>query len=72
MWKEKEEQLGRCGITLWSHNEDEKLYIDSGCSHHMSRDRIKFHLLKKTKSGHDIFEGSEPTRVLGSGDGPLN
>jgi len=32
----------------------------------MSRDRIKFHFLDRTKSGCVLFEGNESARVLGS------
>jgi len=67
----KEELLGKCGISLFSRDEDDKLYIDSGFSHHMSRDRSKFHFLKKVKSGHVAFEGSKATRVLGYGKANL-
>lgn len=32
----------------------------------MLRDRIKFHFLKRTKSGCVVFEGNQSPRVLGS------
>jgi len=71
LWNKKEEKLGRCGISLCSRDEIEIWYIDSGHPHHMLGDRRKNHFLKKTKSGHVDFEGSEPIRALGSGKANL-
>lgn len=37
----------------------------------MLGDKSKFHFLRKVKSGHVVFEGSEQARFLGSGKAKL-
>lgn len=71
MQKKKEEKLGKCGIVLFLHNEDDKWYIDNVCSHHMLGDSSIFFFFNRTKSFHVAFKGNEPTRVLGKGKDKL-
>jgi len=64
---QKEEEKKRCGLALCSFEDEEELYIDSKCSHHMTRDKDKFEFLKKNKDGKVILENSAPTKVMGKG-----
>jgi len=59
MWK-KEEELGRCGVALFSHDEDDMWYIYYKFSHHMSGDRRKFHFMKRTKIGRVVLKVIKP------------
>ena len=45
--KQKEEELIRCGHSLFSFKKEDEWYIDSGCSHHMTGDKSKIESLKK-------------------------
>lgn len=54
----KEEKLRKCGITIFSHDEDDKWYIEKKISHHMLGYRRKIIFPKITKSGHVVFEGN--------------
>lgn len=67
MKKKKEEQLGKCGISLCLNSEDDKWYIDNGCFHHMLGDSSIFFFLKRNESDHVAFEGDEPPTMLGKG-----
>lgn len=70
--KKKEEKQVKYGIYLCMLEEDDdRWYIDSGCSHHMLGDKIKFLYLKKTKDGHVILEENTPAKVLGKGKAKL-
>lgn len=52
--------------------EEDKWYIDSGCSHHMSGNKRKIISLKKNKSGNIILGNSSSSKVLGMGNVELD
>lgn len=40
-WKQKIEQSMQCGLALSAHNQENILYVDSGCSKHIIGDKRK-------------------------------
>ena len=52
--------------------EEDKWYIDSAFSHHMTGNKRRIISLKKNKSGEVILGNSAPTKVLGVGSVDLD
>jgi hypothetical protein len=48
-------------------NKEDKWYIDSGCSTHMTGDKKKFISLKKGKIGSVSFGNDSSVKILGKG-----
>ena len=44
-----------CGTTLYAEKNENKWYIDSGCTKHMTGDRGKFLILRRDRSGDVAF-----------------
>ena len=63
--KHKEEEKIRCGICLYSSEDEDECYIDNTCSHHMTGDKCKTKSLRKNQDGKLILGNSAPTEVLG-------
>ena len=43
IWRKKEPQTERCGISLYTEGQENQWYINSGCSKHMIGDKEKPH-----------------------------
>ena len=55
-------------MALISHvHKNDTWIIDSGCSHHMTRDRIKFEHFEHYDGGSVRFGNNEPCRIKGKG-----
>ena len=57
-----------CGLALSTHNQENKWYVYSGCSKHMTGDKSKFLSLKEKDRGNNVtFGNNDPTRIMGKG-----
>ena len=56
----------QCKVALYAKNKKCQWYIDSGCSKHMTRDKIKFLKLTKEK-GSVTFGDNVSAKILGKG-----
>ena len=56
-----------CGIALYAAKDEDKWYIDSGCTKHMTGDRNRFFDLKRDKRGEVAFRDDGTTKILGKG-----
>lgn len=65
--EEKNEYLGKFGISPCTLDDDNMSYIENQCPYHMWGDRRIFIFLKRIESGHVVFYGNDPTRVLRRG-----
>jgi len=70
--QQKDEKQVKCGLALFSFEDEDEWYIDSGCSHLMSRDKKKFESLNNNKDGKVIPGNCAPTKVVGKGRAKLN
>jgi len=59
-------------LALYSFEEEDKWYIDSGFSHHMTADKSKMESLKKSPHGKLILRNNAPAKVLGKGRAKIN
>jgi hypothetical protein len=68
IWKRKENpNKENCRLALIVEDKEDKWYIDSGCSTHMTGDQNKFISLKKGKSGRVAFGNDSSIKILGKG-----
>jgi hypothetical protein len=65
VWKKKADD--KCGIVLSSQRQNNPWYIDSGCSKHMTRDKINFLTLSERKLGNVTFGNDAPGKIKGKG-----
>jgi hypothetical protein len=65
VWKKKEDN--KCGLVLAAQRQNNPLYIDSGCSIHMTSDKSKFLSLKESKSRNVTFGNDSPGKIRGKG-----
>ena len=49
--KEKEKKPDKCDLVLYAQDQNNKWYVDSGCSRHVIGDKIKFVSLNQNKIG---------------------
>lgn len=65
--KQEEEDTKICGITLYSQKEDDKWYLDCGCTRHVIGYKMNFLKLKK-EMPRDISCGNdESIKIMGKG-----
>ena len=57
-----------CRLALIVEDTEDELYIDSGCSTHMTMDQNEFISLKKGKSGSVTFGNDPFVKILGKGE----
>jgi hypothetical protein len=65
VWKKKEDD--KCGLVLSSQRQKNPLYIDNGCSKHMTGDKSKFLTLSENKSGNVTFGNDGSGKIKGKG-----
>jgi hypothetical protein len=65
VWKKKEDD--QCGLVLSTQRQNNPLYIDSGCSKHMTRDKSNFLTLSESESGNVTFGNDAPGKIKGKG-----
>jgi hypothetical protein len=70
VWKKKESD--KCGLVLSAQRKMNPLYIDSGCSKHMTGDKGKFLSLSEIKLGNVTFGNDVPGKIKGKGMVSLN
>jgi len=69
--QEKEEHI-RCGLNLYSFEDEDEWYIYSGCSYHMTRDKSKMKSLRKNHHGNVILGIHVLAKVIGQGKAIIN
>jgi hypothetical protein len=65
VWKKKADD--KCGLVLSAQRQKNPWYIDSGCSKHMTGDKIKFLTLSESKSGNVTFGNDALGKIKGKG-----
>ena len=68
IWRKKDSQVKSCGIDLFAEGDENKWYIDIGCSKHMTGDRNKllsYNSLEKEKNV--TFGNDSPAVIEGKG-----
>jgi hypothetical protein len=63
----KKKANDKCGLVLSAQRQKNPLYIDSGCSKHMTGDKSKFLTLSERKSGNVTFGNDAPGKIKGKG-----
>lgn len=62
-WRKKveEKKLNKCDLVLYAQDKNNKWYVDSGFSRHMTRDKSKFVSLNENKTGmsHSVMMKQE-------------
>jgi hypothetical protein len=68
-WIRKQDQYSseECTVALQAKHKKHNLYIDNGCSKHMTGDRDKFLTLQKKRNGLVSFENDNSTKIIGEG-----
>jgi hypothetical protein len=67
VWRKKNKNKKNCGLTLYAKNKENKSYINSIFSKHMTCDKINFEFLTKEKGCNVTFGNNAPTRIRGKG-----
>jgi hypothetical protein len=68
VWERKENTHKEdCRLAMLAENKEDKCYINSGCSTHMTGDQNKFTNLKKGKSSSVAFGNDSSVKILGKG-----
>jgi len=58
----------QCGLALSPHNQEKKLYVDSGCSKYMTGEKRKFmSLMKMDRASNATFQNNASVRIKGKG-----
>ena len=63
-WKKK---LNKCDLALIAQDQKIKWHLESGCSKHMTGDRIKFVTFDEKKSGNVTFGNDKAGKIKGKG-----
>lgn len=67
-WKRKADKTMECQLSLSTHDQEGRWYIDSRCSKNMTRDNSKFLSLKEKDKGNNVtFGNNAPTRLKQKG-----
>ncbi|XP_059623180.1 uncharacterized protein LOC132266345 [Cornus florida] len=65
--KNQSQNLTCYGCVFKAHNINDKWYVDSGCSRHMTGDSSKFVSLKNFDRGNVIFRENQKAKIIGIG-----
>ncbi|RVX01385.1 hypothetical protein CK203_031255 [Vitis vinifera] len=66
--EEKEKEVANmCFMAIDDLDEEDKWFLDSGCSRHMTGDESKFAFLTKRKGGYVTFGDNAKGRIIGQG-----
>jgi hypothetical protein len=68
-WIRKKDQYSNeeCTLALQAKKKKHGWYVDSGCSKHMTGDRVRFLTLKKERDGSIYFGNNDSTKIIGKG-----
>eukprot|EP00253_Pinus_taeda_P014272 PITA_14272 len=64
IWRRKEPQIERCGITLYVEGQANQWYIDSGWSKHMTGDKEKLHSYNALEKEKNVSFGNDSPAVI--------
>jgi len=64
VWRKKELQTERCGITLYVEGQENQWYINSGCSKHMTGDKEKLHSYNALEKEKSVSFGNDTPAVI--------
>lgn len=73
-WRKRKEEnkVDKCDLVLYAQDQNNKWYMDIGCSIHMTGDKNKFLSLDENKTGNITFSNNEAGRIRGKGIVSLN
>ena len=52
IWKQKTEEIEECGASMYAHDDEDKWYVNNGCSKHMTGDKDNLLYMSKIKIGN--------------------
>ena len=64
--------MNKCDLALTTQDLKSQWYLDSGCSKHMTRDRIKFITFDEKKTGNVTFGNHISRKIKGKGSVSLD
>jgi len=64
IWRRKEPQIERCGIALYAKGQENKWYIDNGCSKHKTSDKEKLHSYNALENENNVSFGNDTPAVI--------
>ena len=70
--KHKEEEHIRCGLALFSFEDEDEWFINNGCSHQMTGDKSNMKCLRKSQDDKVILGNSSLAKFLGKGRAKIN
>ena len=71
IWRRKESQTERCGISLYAEGQENQWYIDNACSKHMAGDKEKLHSYNALEKEKNVSFGNDTLAVI-KGNGSVS